>query len=299
MVSSDKDQSLFLSWFLLILLSFVWGSSFILMKKGLTAFDPAEVAGIRIFSASLFLIPVSLRHLKGLKRHQWIFLFMSGFWGSLIPAFLFPLAQTKIDSAVTGVLNSLTPLFTIIIGAVFFKVRFNIRIITGISIGFIGSIILILANHTGSLFGFSFFTLLVVLATMCYGLNVNIIKYFLHEIKPLHIASISMMLIGPFAFLYLLIFSDIRLTLLEDPSSLIPLSYIVTLGVLGTAVAMALFNKLIKLTNTVFASSVTYLIPVIAVIWGIIDGEILNLQHYIGMIAIIIGVLIANKGKKA
>lgn len=294
----NKKRSDLASWSLLIFLSIIWGSSFILMKKGLLAFTPAEVAGIRILSASVFLLPVSLRNLKNIRKKQWQFLFISGFFGSLIPAFLFPLAQTRIDSGITGVLNALTPLFTILLGAFFFHLRFNLRIISGILIGFLGSVILILANGSGDITKINLFALFIILATLFYGLNVNIIKYYLSDIKPIHIASISMLLIGPFAFLYLILFSDLQSAFLEKEQGLISFFYIVLLGVVGTAIAMTLFNNLIKLTNTVFASSVTYLIPVIAVIWGIIDGETLRLAHYVGMTAIIIGVLVANKGRK-
>jgi len=285
------------SWLLLILLSIIWGSSFILMKKGLIAFAPAEIAGIRIVSAAFFLLPVAWRNLKKVGKKHAHYLFISGFFGSLIPAFLFPLAQTKIDSGVTGILNALTPLFTILLGLLFFRVRLNVRIVTGILTGFLGCIMLIMASGTGHLVKINFFALLIILATLFYGLNVNILKFYLGDLKPVHIASISMLMIGPFALLYLILFSNIRSTLMNDWSNLLPFFYVVILGVVGTAIAMSLFNKLIKITNTVFASSVTYLIPIIAVIWGLIDGEILLLQHYLGMTAIIIGVLVANKGR--
>jgi drug/metabolite transporter (DMT)-like permease len=294
---NKKDNQALASWSLLILLAIVWGSSFILMKKGLIAFAPAEVAGIRILSASIFLFPVAWKNLRHIKKNQWFFLFISGFFGSLIPAFLFPLAQTRIDSGVTGILNALTPLFTILLGALFFHVKFNIRIIAGILIGFLGSVLLILAGGPGFTLKINKFAFFIILATLFYGLNVNILKYYLAGIKPLQIASVSMLLIGPFALFYLIVFSDAGLHLMNNQSGVISLLYIVILGVVGTAIAMALFNKLIKNTNTVFASSVTYLIPIVAVIWGIVDSERLFFQHYFGMAAIIIGVLIANKGR--
>lgn len=292
-----KNHPGLVSWSLLIFLSIIWGSSFILMKKGLIAFKPAEVAGIRILSASVFLFPVALRNIKKIKKQQWHYLFISGFFGSLIPAFLFPLAQTRIDSGITGILNALTPLFTILLGALFFQVRFNLRIVTGIVIGFLGSVILVLANGFGDITKINLYAFFIILATLLYGLNLNVIKYYLGDIKPLHIASVSMLLIGPFAFLYLIIYSDMRSILMNNSAGLLSLFYIVLLGVIGTAIAMILFNKLIKITNIVFSSSVTYLIPIVAVIWGIIDGETLYAEHYAGMTAIIIGVLVANKGR--
>ncbi len=285
------------AWILLFFLAMIWGSSFILMKKGLKAFDPAEIAGIRILSASFFLFPIALRQISKIRHRHWNYLFLSGFFGSLLPAFLFPLAQTRIDSSITGVLNSLTPLFTILLGATLFKARFNIRVITGIVLGLAGTTILVTSNGTGSAFEINVYVLFIILATTFYGLNVNLLKYNLGDLHPLHITSISMMMISPFALGYLLTSSDIITTLTNDAESFIPLIYVLILGVIGTAFALVLFNVLIKMTNTVFSSSVTYLIPLIAVMWGLMDGESLIWSHYLGMTGIIMGVIIANYHK--
>ena len=299
MINPKSSSTNFLAWSLLIVLSIIWGSSFILMKKGLVAFDPGEIAALRIFSASLFLFPIAVRNLRQIKtRKQWIFLFASGFLGSLIPAFLFPLAQTRIDSAVTGVLNALTPFFTILIGGILVGAKFNKRIKLGIFIGFLGSIILVTAGSGYDLTQINYYALLIVLATILYGLNVNILKYYLGDIRPVHITSFSMMLIGPFSLVYLLVYADVLQTLKSDLNNLIPLSYIIFLGVVGTAISLILFNKLVKITNIVFSSSVTYLIPVVAVILGLIDNEVLLNQHYAGMVFIVLGVLLANKGRR-
>jgi drug/metabolite transporter (DMT)-like permease len=232
------------------------------------------------------------------KLKQWKYLFASGFLGSLIPAFLFPLAQTRIDSGITGVLNALTPLFTVMIGALFFKDRFTLRVVIGILIGLLGSVLLITANKGAIPFTINVYALLIILATLFYGFNVNILKYVLSDMKPLHITSISMFMIGPFAIIYLVASGSFAKMMHLDSHSIFPLFYIVVLGVFGTALALILFNKLVKVTNTVFSSSVTYLIPIVAVIWGIIDGEILLVQHFLGMLGIIFGVLIANRIKK-
>jgi drug/metabolite transporter (DMT)-like permease len=299
MIDQKSSSTPFLAWSLLIVLSIIWGSSFILIKKGLAAFDPAEIAALRIFSASLFLLPIAVRNFRQIKtQKQWIFLFASGFLGSLIPAFLFPLAQTRIDSSVTGVLNALTPFFTILIGAILVGARFNNRIKLGIFIGFLGSILLVTAGSGYDFTKINYYALLIVLATVLYGFNVNILKYFLGDIRPVHITSFSMMLIGPFSLVYLLFYADVMQTLRSDMHNLIPLGYIIFLGVIGTAISLIIFNKLVKITNIVFSSSVTYLIPVVAVIWGLIDNEVLLFQHYIGMVFIILGVLLANKGRR-
>jgi drug/metabolite transporter (DMT)-like permease len=293
------SSSIVWAWTVLIILSIIWGSSFILMKKGLIAFDPGEIAALRILSAALFLLPIALRNLSKIKkRRHWYFLFASGFFGSLIPAFLFPLAQTRIDSAVTGVLNALTPFFTILIGAVLVGARFNNRVKFGIFVGLAGSILLLTAGFEGSLLNVNYFAFFVVLATILYGFNVNIIKYYLGDISPVHITSFSMMLISPFSLLYLILYADVMHTLRSDIQNVIPLFYIIFLGVVGTAFALILFNKLVKITNIVFSSSVTYLIPVIAVIWGLIDNEILLFQHYVGMVFIVLGLLLANSARR-
>ena len=299
MINPKSSSTNFLAWSLLIILSIIWGSSFILMKKGLMAFDPGEIAALRIFSASLFLFPIAIQNLRQIKtRRQWAFLFASGFLGSLIPAFLFPLAQTRIDSAITGVLNALTPFFTIMIGGILVGAKFNNRIKLGIFIGFLGSIILVTAGSGYNFTQINYYALFIVLATILYGFNVNILKYYLGDIRPLHITSFSMMLIGPFSLVYLLVYADVLQTLKSDLNNLIPLGYIVFLGVVGTAISLILFNKLVKITNIVFSSSVTYLIPVVAVIFGLIDNEILLMQHYAGMVFIVLGVLLANKGRR-
>ena len=299
MIDQKSSSNTLVAWSLLIILSIIWGSSFMLMKKGLIAFDPGEIAALRIFSASLFLFPIAIRNLREIKtRKQWIFLFASGFFGSLIPAFLFPLAQTRIDSSLSGVLNALTPFFTILIGAVLVGARFNNRIKLGIFVGFLGSILLVTAGTGYDLTQINYYALLIVLATILYGFNVNILKYYLGDIRPVYITSFSMMLIGPFSLVYLLFYADVLQTLRSDIHNLIPFGYIVFLGVIGTAISLILFNKLVKITNIVFSSSVTYLIPVVAVILGLIDNEVLLTQHYIGMIFIIIGVLLANKGRR-
>ena len=292
MIDQKSSSSALVAWSLLIILSIIWGSSFILMKKGLLAFDPGEIAALRIFSASLFLFPIAIRNLREIKtRKQWIYLFASGFLGSLIPAFLFPLAQTRIDSSVSGILNALTPFFTILIGAYLVGARFNNRIKLGI-------FLLVTAGTGYDLTQINYYALLIVLATILYGFNVNILKYYLGDIRPVHITSFSMMLIGPFSLVYLLFYADVLQTLRSDIHNLIPFGDIVFLGVIGTAISLILFNKLVKITNIVFSSSVTYLIPVVAVILGLIDNEVLLTQHYIGMIFIIIGVLLANKGRR-
>lgn len=287
------------SWLLLALLALVWGSSFILIKKGLTVYGPGEVGAIRIFSAALFLMPITLHKLKTISRKDKLLLFFSGLLGSFIPAFLFALAQTRLDSSLTGILNALTPLFVLMVGAAFFQQSIKRKESIGLIIGLLGTIVLIVLGNEGSIGKVNFYALFVVGATLCYGINLNIIKKYLAGIKPLMITSISLLLVSPLAGIYLFFMTDFVDKVQYAENAMSALSYLLILGIVGTALALILFNKLVQITSPVFTSFVTYLIPVVAVIWGVLDGEVLVWGHLLGMLSIIGGVYIANrKGKK-
>lgn len=287
-----------LSWGLLILLSLIWGSSFILIKKSLLAFSAGEVGALRIATAALFLIPIAIRNFGRVgKKDRW-FLLMVGFVGSFLPAFLFAKAQTQLASGVTGVLNALTPLFVVMIGALFFGQKFTRRNTVGLIISLVGTVVLIMATSRGNLGDINFYAFYVVLATLCYGLNLNIIKYRLSNLKPVAITAISLVFVVPIAIVFLFGFTDFTTKIVEVEGAWLSLMYVSILGVIGTAAALIIFNRLVQLTTPMFASFVTYLIPIIAVIWGVIDGEPLFMGHYLGMVGIIIGVFIANHRKK-
>lgn len=293
----DQKKSL-KAWGLLLLLSLIWGSSFILIKKGLIALTPLEVGSIRILSASLFLLPFAISYLRKVKRTQVKYLISVGFVGSFLPAFLFAIAQTRLPSAITGVLNALTPLFTVLMGLWIYGQKQTSRVFIGILIGFLGAIILITAGSGGAISNFNFYAFYVVLATICYALNVNIIKYHLHGLSSISITSISLAFVGPVAAIQLLFFTDFTIKIFEAEQALTASFYILVLGVVGTAIALILFNRLVSLTDPVFTSSVTYIIPVIAVVWGVLDGETLIFSHIAGIVAILFGVYITNTMKK-
>lgn len=279
---------------LLILLSLIWGTSFILMKRGLTVYSPGEVGSIRVVAASIFLLPFALVRLKELTGTQFAKLFASGLMGIFFPAFLFATAQTRLESSVSGILNSLTPICTLIIGIVLFKQPFKSQSLLGIIIGLVGTIILIFANYGGAVGGLNLFAFLVIIACIFYAMNLNFVKYKITELRALTITSVSILLISPLALVYLLGFTDFT-TKVSQPDALPALGYIVLLGVMSTSVATILFNLLVKISNPLFTSSVTYIIPIVAVGWGLLDGEQLLLGHFIGMVAIIGGVYLANK----
>jgi drug/metabolite transporter (DMT)-like permease len=282
------------AWLLLIILAIIWGSSFILIKRGLVGLSPQMVGSLRIVAASLFLLPFAIVRIKRVSKEHWKFLSSIGFLGSLIPSFLFAIAQTRLDSAVTGVLNGMTPIFTVLVGLLIYKQRQKANIFIGIAIGFIGAMMLSLAGSSGNL-TFNAYVLFVVAATVCYGLNLNIIKYHLGKLQPLTVTSISLLITGPVALIHLGFFTDFFSQLSSSSDVQIAAGYVVLLGILGTAIALILFNQLVQITEPVFASSVTYLIPIVAVVWGVLDKEVLLPMHYIGMVTIVVGVYITNR----
>ena len=294
-MTKSISANLTLGWILLLVLTLIWGSSFILIKRGLDVFDAGEVGALRMFSASLVLSPLAIKHIKSFSPRQYFYLFIVGFFGSFVPAFLFAKAETGLDSAMAGVLNALTPMFVVIVGSIFFSQQIGGRAIIGLLIGFAGTAVLMLAGTDGALTSLNYFALYIVVATVMYGTNVNIIKYKLHGVRAIPLTSMAFTLILPFAAYYLFMVSDFTYKVTTVPGAWMSVFYISILGVFGTALAMVLFNKLIQFVSPIFASSVTYLIPIVAVGWGLFDNEVLLMQHYIGMIIILLGVYITNR----
>lgn len=258
-------------------------------------FSAGELGSIRVAAASLFLLPVALVKLKELQNRHYLKLFVSGLMGIFFPAFLFALAQTRLESSVTGIMNSLTPIFTLVIGVVLFQQRFRRQSIIGILLGLVGTVVLILAHSGGRIEGVNLFALLVILACALYATNLNYIKYRITDLKALTITSVSLMLIGPLAVVYLFGFTEFTDKLSHQAGAWRAFAYILLLGFMSTSLATILFNKLVKISSPLFTSSVTYLIPVVAVLWGLFDGERLFAGHIAGMAAIIGGVYLANR----
>jgi drug/metabolite transporter (DMT)-like permease len=293
--SVSRLQNPVLVWGLLALLAVIWGSSFILVKKSLVVFDPSQVGSLRIVAAFCFFLPFFLANLSKIPFSKLHLFFVVGCLGNLIPAYLFSLAGSKLDSGVSGALNSTTPLFTLIVGGLFFGNKITSRQTVGIILGFAGALILILAGSTGfQINGYAFY---VILATVMYGFNLNITKKHLTglQLTPFLITATIFMTIGPVAIAVL--FKGDFIQKVQQPEALTPLIFSILLGVLGSAVAMVLFNKLIQVTSAVLASSVTYLIPIVAILWGILDGEAIQIQHFVGMGIILVGVYLVNKSK--
>jgi drug/metabolite transporter (DMT)-like permease len=285
-----------LPWILLLLLSFIWGSSFILIKKGLEAYSPDQVGTIRVTFAFLLLLPVAVKHLNTVSGSHWKKILTLGLLSNLIPAILFSIAETGLSSSLTGILNSLTPITTMIIGVIAFSTKIKKFQIIGLAVGLTGSIGITIIGEKGSVGTFNHYAIYVIVATICYGIGGNLIKAYLSHINSVILTSLTMIGIGPIALLYLLSTDFFnRLSTVEGAWE--SLGYIFLLGAVGTALALILFNRLIQLTTAIAASSVTYLIPLVAVMWGIVDGEILFPLHFAGMLLIIIGVYITNRYK--
>lgn len=291
---TENTKQIVTNWITLIILSIIWGSSFILMKRGLESFSYLQVAALRIFIAFLFLSPILIKHLKKTDKKALWAIFFSGIFGILIPAFLFTKAQTVINSSLSGILNSLVPLFALFIGIIWLKNKLKVLQLIGAFISLVGSYLLMASELELPDNGQLPYAGLVLLATLCYGFNVNLIKKYLQEINAISITCISFAFIGPPSGIYLL-YSDLPSTFIKDEQAWVNLSYITILAIIGSAVSIIIFNQLIKKTSAIFAASCTYLIPIVAILWGFADGETLSLIQLIGVMIILSGVYLVNR----
>ena len=288
-------KSLDKKWLYLSLLSVVWGSSFILIKKALIGLTPLQLGALRTLFAAIFLLIVGFSFLKKIKKQQWKWITISAFLGTFIPAFLFAFAETQIDSAVASILNSTTPIVTLILGAVLFKIVFSRNQLIGVIIGLVGSLLLIWSGADVNPNQNYWYSTLVLAASVCYALNVNILKKHLQQLPPMAIASGNFIVLLVPAFLVLVFSGFFRLEFVGNTVLHESLGYLLILSLVGTAVAKVMFNKLVQLSTPVFASSVTYTIPVIALLWGLMDGERFSLFQAGATVFILSGVLMTNK----
>ncbi len=285
-------------WFqfaVLILLAFTWGSSFILMKIGLKSFSNEQAAALRIIFASLVLLPYSIKNLKHLKLKDLKSILVVGFIGSFIPAFLFMKAQTRIDSAMAGMLNSLVPVFTLLVGLLFFNMLFAWKQIVGLSLGLIGALGLITLGEEVSIGNINSYAFLIVLATVFYAISVNEVKARLTHLTGMQITALTFFFIGPVALVYLL--TTNLGSAFQQPDWQLHFAALALLGIVGTALALVLMNSLIRRVSPIYAASVTYIIPIFAIFWGIVDGEKISLFHLVFMTVIMAGVYIISRKK--
>jgi len=295
---NQNIKSVVFVWLIFFLLILTWGSSFILIKKGLTVFSSNEVGALRTAISTLVLLPIVFIRFSSISLKQWKLLAILGVLNGLLPPFLFAEAQTGIDSHLAGVLNSLTPLLTLLVGLIFFRLKTKWFNILGIIIGFCGTIGL-LSISGGKSFEFNFsYGIYIIIATTCYAISANIIKYLLNDVDAVSIAAFSFFIVGIPLIIYLLAFTDIVHQFNYDNNFCEGFIYIAILGVFGTAIALIAFNKLIKMTNVMFATSITYLIPVVALFWGIFDGESFGIINLLWISVIIVGVVLVNASSK-
>ena len=284
-------------WIFLLLLAVIWGSSFILIKKSLIGLSPMQLGSLRIIITGFILFIAGFNRLKSLKSLsnrsiKWIAL--SGFLGTFFPAFLFAYAETEIDSAIASILNSIVPINTLLFGFLVFKITSTKRQVFGVLIGFTGAILLISNGAAINPNQNYWYALLVIAATVMYAFNINIIKRHLQNIPPLTIAIGNFVVLIIPAFL-VLIFSDFFSSqVLQGPNFSLSIFYIFLLSLFGTAIAKVLFNNLVQISTPVFASSVTYMMPIVAVFWGLLDNEVLSLWQGIATLIILGGVYLSN-----
>ncbi|MBP7407410.1 MAG: DMT family transporter [Flavobacteriales bacterium] len=288
-------------WLILAVLALIWGSSFILMKRGLyhdgvAVLTSWQVATARLSIAWLTLSPILLRHISLLPKH-WLPLLGSGVLGNGIPAFLFATAQTRIDSALSGMLNSLTPLMTLLTGALFFSTRVRGIHVAGIIMGLVGAAGLIAFNSKDGLPSWSIYAVLPIIGTLCYGFSGNIVKRYLYMLPATATSALALTWVGPVS-IGLALGSGLPETLRTDPHAWKALGYVAILAVMSSALALVLWNVLLQRTSAIRASTVTYLMPVVAIGWGFLDNETIGWQQ-LGMIGLVLaGVYIVSVAER-
>jgi len=284
-------------WIYLVVLSLIWGSSFILIKKGLVGLTPVQLGAIRIIFTTVFLFVVGFNRIKSIKLKEWKWVILTGLLGTFFPSFLFAFAETEIDSSVASILNSLVPLNTIILGFFVFRLKSTRRQVLGVFIGLTGTMLLILNGASLNPNQNYLYVAFVILATLMYAASVNILKRYLQHVSALTIAVGNFTAIVLPALIILVFSGFFNPEVLSAPTLKPALCYMLILSLFGTAIAKVMFNKLVHIATPVFASSVTYLMPIIAVFWGVLDGERFGIVQGLATLIILIGVYLAHKRK--
>lgn len=286
----NSNQS---KWVYLTILAFVWGSSFILIKRGLVGLTPMQLGSLRIIFAAIFLLIIGFKSLAKIPHIQWKYIALTASLGTFIPAYLFAIAQTQIDSSVSAILNSLTPMNTMILGFLFFGLSFKRSQLYGVIIGLIGTCLLIINGAFHHPEQNYYYAILILIASICYATNVNLIKKYLSDLSPLSITTGNFLVLLIPALIVL--FYSGFFTVVSKESVQHSVLFIMILGVVGTGIANIIFFKIIQISSPVFATSVTYLIPIVAFSWGLIDSEILSPLQFLGAVIILIGVYLSAK----
>ncbi len=282
-------------WFYLITLSLIWGTSYILIKKGLEGFNPVQLGAVRIILAAFFLMIIGFRSIRSITKKQWPWIALSAMVGSFFPIFLYAFAQTEIDSSIASILNSMVPLFTIFVGASVFGIPFSKRQLSGVLTGLIGAGLLISLGTEINPGQNYWYAGLVILATIGYAFNANIVKSKLQDVPPLAIAVGNFICILPAGLIMLPISGVFDEEVIRGEHFMSSLGYMVILCILGTCVAKVMFNRLIQISSPVFSVSVTYLIPVVGILWGTLDGELFTAGQFMATLLILLGVYLVNR----
>lgn len=288
----DLNKKLW-QWVILIILSIIWGTSFILMKTGLRSYSPLQIASLRMFIAFIFFTPFAYKALKKLRKQHIPYILFIAIIGNGLTAFMFALAQTEIKSSVAGMLNATTPLFTFLVGVVFYSLKTKIYKALGLLIGLFGTFALLYFDSEISFSSNLLYPLLAVVATIFYSINVNMVKFNLKDLDGLTISILTFIFVGPVSIVAFL-FTDFMAPIQSNDFFISSLS-IFLLAILSSGIALVLFNILIKYTSTIFASTVTYLIPVVAILWGLFDGENILVLQILSVAVIIAGIYLVNK----
>jgi drug/metabolite transporter (DMT)-like permease len=288
-----------IKWLYLTVLSIVWGSSYILIKWGLVALTPLQLGSLRLLITTIALLLVGYPSLRGLTRYHWKWLAITGYVGTFLPAFLFAFAQQHIESAVAAILNALTPLLTLIFGVLFFKIKVLRKQYLGVAIGLMGSMGLVWGGLSTSGILNPVYLLLIVMATCCYAINIHFLKIHLVQVGVMAITLGNFIFMAPVALIILLSSDFFSAKTFEHPEIYTSIGYITVLALAGSAFAKYLFNKFVKITSAIFASSVTYTLPIVALFWGISDGETITAFQLFSTVIILFGVYLSHKKKAA
>ena len=284
-------------WFYLAILSLIWGSSFILIKKGLVGLNSVQLASLRmIFAASVIYI-YSYNSIKKIPKKSWKWIVITAYLGTFFPVYLISYGQTEIESGLASIITTVTPINTLIIGIIFFSLTFSFKQLLGLFIGLVGAVLLLYEASETNLNSNIYFSFFIYLTTVGYAASVNLIKKYLTNIPPEAVTAGIFLSISPPAII-VLYFSDFTDLNFQDPLILKSIFFVLVLGVFGSAIAQTLFNKFVKISSPIFASAVTYTMPVVAIFWALIDGETLSIMQFFATAIILIGVSLVNKRKQ-
>lgn len=284
-MNADKEK-----WLLLIILSVIWGSSFILIKKSLDHFSPYQVGALRVLIAGIILMPVAISKYRLFPKRHLKWLILAAFTGNFIPMFLFPIAETQISSSIAGIINSMMPIFVIIVGALIWKFETTKRQMTGVFISFTGVCLLAFGGDDSTQFKI-FPILLLLLATLCYAMSTTTVKSKLMDVSSTVLSAFVFSFVLFLPSLIALLSTGFVSQFTFTKENMIGLGFVSLLSVFGTGLAMMMNYRLLKVSTPLFASTVTLLMPIVAIIWGVLDGEKLTTVQFAGTIVIIGGLI--------